>query len=59
MSAEGRRQVSARSDDRGRCPLDYLDFRFADVGWRQGCPRPKSWFADLPSRESFTHTAPA
>jgi glutathione S-transferase len=40
------------------CALGYLDFRFADRGWRNGRPRLASWYAELSQRPSFQSTMP-
>lgn len=36
----------------------YLDFRYAELGWRSTCPRAAQWFADFAQRPSFTRSAP-
>ncbi|HZH27910.1 MAG TPA: glutathione S-transferase [Azospirillaceae bacterium] len=38
--------------------LGYLDFRFADLNWRQRCPKLAAWFAKASDRPSFRDTAP-
>lgn len=40
------------------CALGYLDFRFGDLGWRNGHPRAAAWFADVSHRPSFQRTLP-
>jgi glutathione S-transferase len=35
----------------------YLDFRFGDLGWRQGRPRLAAWHAEFASRPSMGATA--
>lgn len=39
--------------------LGYLDFRFADIGWRERFPALASWFDRLDARPSFAATRPA
>ncbi len=41
------------------CALGYLDFRFADLGWRDGHPRGAAWFAKIAERPSVKLTTPA
>ena len=41
------------------CALGYLDFRFADLGWRDGHPRGAAWFAKIVERPSVKLTTPA
>jgi glutathione S-transferase len=36
--------------------LGYLDFRFAECGWRDRCPALAMWWAELSSRHSFADT---
>ena len=38
--------------------LGYLDFRYADLPWRQGRPILESWAATILARPSFVHTSP-
>ncbi len=38
------------------CALSYLDFRFADLGWRQGRPALAGWHADFRDRPSMRAT---
>lgn len=38
------------------CYLSYLDFRFADLGWREGRPRLAEWHADFEARPSARAT---
>ncbi len=39
------------------CALAYVDFRFADLGWRSGRPRLTGWFAVFATRAAMTATA--
>ena len=39
--------------------LGYLDFRFADMDWRQGRPQLSAWFERFSQRPSFIETNPA
>lgn len=41
------------------CGLGYLDFRFPDLGWREGRPRAAAWFAAVSERPSVRATVPA
>ena len=38
------------------CALGYLDFRFADWGWRDSRPALATWFADFSARPSMQST---
>src|SRR5512140_2414051 len=40
------------------CALGYLDFRFADRGWRASHPKLAAWFDEISKRESFKKTVP-
>jgi glutathione S-transferase len=40
------------------CALGYLDYRFADLGWRNGRARAAAWFGALSLRPSMRITAP-
>ena len=40
------------------CALGYLDFRFADEGWRSTRPRLAAWFEQFAQRPSIAQTAP-
>ncbi len=40
------------------CALAYLDFRFPDLGWRQGRPQLSGWYAAFAERPSMAATAP-
>ena len=40
------------------CALGYLDFRFADLGWRPTRPRLAAWFAAFGERPSMVATRP-
>lgn len=39
------------------CALAYLDFRFADLAWRQGHPALAAWFAGFAARPSAQDSA--
>ena len=41
------------------CALGWLDFRFADLGWRDGRPALAAWFAAFDARPSMAGTRPA
>ena len=41
------------------CALGYLDFRFADRGWRDGHPALAAWEARFAERDSMLATRPA
>ena len=41
------------------CALGYLDFRFADWGWRDGHPDLAKWFQAFNARPSMQDTIPA
>lgn len=40
------------------CALGYLDFRYADYGWRTDRPALAAWFAGFAARPSMVATAP-
>lgn len=40
------------------CALGYLDFRFADMGWRETHPALAQWYATFGARPSMTETVP-
>ncbi|MCS0494325.1 glutathione S-transferase [Ancylobacter sp. MQZ15Z-1] len=40
------------------CALGYLDFRYADLDWRQGRPAAAAWFAAFDERPSMAATRP-
>lgn len=40
------------------CALGWLDFRFPDLGWREGRPVTESWFARFDERPSMVATRP-
>ena len=40
------------------CALGYLDFRFADLDWRDAQPHAAAWFARFSARPSMQATAP-
>jgi glutathione S-transferase len=41
------------------CALGYIDFRFADLGWRNGAPRLAAWHATFEARASAIATHPS
>jgi len=41
------------------CALGYLDFRFEDLGWRNGRPRAAAWFEKVAQRPSVKLSTPA
>lgn len=41
------------------CLMGYLDFRFAEKGWRSNRPKIAAWGETMLSRPSFTETVPA
>ncbi len=41
------------------CALGYLDFRYADLGWRDTHPRLAEWFAKFSQSPSMLATQPA
>jgi glutathione S-transferase len=40
------------------CALGYLDFRFADLRWRDGRPKLAAWFEPFAARDSMLRTLP-
>ncbi len=40
------------------CALGYLDFRYADLGWRADCPALADWYAGFARRPSMQGTLP-
>jgi glutathione S-transferase len=40
------------------CALGYLDYRFADFGWREQAPGLATWYLGVSQRPSFAATAP-
>jgi glutathione S-transferase len=55
------------STDKGRltigtisvvCALGYLDFRFADMGWKDKHPKLAKWFATTSKMPSLKSTVP-
>ncbi len=40
------------------CALGYLDFRFADLDWRQGRPDTAAWFERVDARPAMVATRP-
>lgn len=57
-------EVSSWGDEFGiaqigaACALGYLDFRFADWGWRSGHPKLAAWFERVSRRKSVAATVP-
>jgi len=41
------------------CSLGWIDFRFADLGWRQDHPAVADWFENFSNRPSMIETAPS
>ena len=41
------------------CALEYLDFRFADLGWRDKHPKIAAWQAEFAKRPTMQATQPA
>jgi len=41
------------------CALSYLDFRFAELGWRDGHAELDNWHASFAERASMQQTAPS
>lgn len=41
------------------CALGYLDFRFANLNWRQARPALANWYAAFAQRDAMAKTAPA
>lgn len=41
------------------CALGYMDFRFADLAWRNGAPRLAAWHATFETRASAIATHPS
>lgn len=41
------------------CALAYLDFRFADLGWRTGRPASATWYERFAARPSMAATVPS
>jgi len=41
------------------CAVGYLDFRFTDLGWRDGVPALSAWFAQFEQRASMQATLPS
>jgi len=54
--------LAARGVDIGTitfgCALGYLDFRFADLGWRDAYPATATWYAEFSQRPSMQATQP-
>ncbi len=40
------------------CLLGYIDFRFADHGWRDGRPKLAAWYLEFSARPSMRDTEP-
>jgi len=40
------------------CALGYLDFRYADMGWRETYPTLAAWYAEFGTRPSMQATPP-
>lgn len=40
------------------CALGYVDFRIADLKWRDECPALAAWYKDFSSRHSMKATVP-
>ena len=40
------------------CALGYLDFRYADLGWREHHPSMARWYEQFAARASMTETRP-
>ena len=55
--AEALSRLDAASIAAG-CGLGYLDFRFADWGWREGRPAIAKWFKECNAGESMQATIP-
>jgi glutathione S-transferase len=64
------RQLDEEADALGRqpfdighvalgCALGYIDFRFADLGWRNSAPRLAAWHATFEARASAIATHPS
>ena len=41
------------------CALAYVDFRLADLGWRDRCPKLAAWFAEMTETPAMKATVPA
>jgi glutathione S-transferase len=41
------------------CALGYLDFRYAEIRWRESHPALARWYEQFAARESMTKTRPA
>jgi len=40
------------------CALGYMDFRFAEMGWREACPKLAAWFAEFSGTPEMKATVP-
>ena len=40
------------------CALGYLDFRYADEGWRDSRPKLAAWYETFAARPSMAETGP-
>ncbi len=41
------------------CAIGYIDFRLADLGWRDGCPKLAAWYAEFAAMPAMKATVPA
>lgn len=59
---EGRSASFGEALDAGQiavaCALGYLDFRYGDLGWREGRPRLDAWYAAIAARPEMQATVP-
>ena len=40
------------------CAIGYIDFRLADLGWRDGCPKLAAWYAEFAEMPAMKATVP-
>jgi glutathione S-transferase len=40
------------------CAIGYIDFRLADLGWRDTCPRLAAWYAEISEKPAMKATVP-
>ena len=40
------------------CAIGYIDFRLADLGWRDGCPKLAAWYAAFAEMPAMKATVP-
>ena len=40
------------------CAIGYIDFRFPDLGWRDGCPKLAAWYAEFAEMPAMKATVP-